>query len=119
MERDAKPTTVLDCDEGRRLGCATFCCRLIVRLDPDDVQLDPEGRRKNCVDKDPVDGLCVHLDRETMRCSIWERRPRVCRAYNCNEDPQLQVVLRDGFKSLRVLVTTPLPPARATVPKKE
>lgn len=27
------------------------------------------------------DGWCAALDRETMRCSIYERRPQVCRDF--------------------------------------
>lgn len=90
----------VDCDEGRRLGCGTFCCSKIVRYAPDEVVVDAMGRRKACVDKDPNDGRCIHLDRERFACGIWEQRPRVCREYDCNHDPLLQIVLRDGFRSL-------------------
>ncbi|MBI5496366.1 MAG: YkgJ family cysteine cluster protein [Deltaproteobacteria bacterium] len=101
--------TYLDCEEGRRLGCATFCCRLIVRLEEHERPLAAPGQpRKSCVDKDPVDGLCIHLDRTTHRCLIWEQRPAVCRTYECNTDPLLQVVLREGFSGLRALVTSRL-----------
>ncbi len=99
----------LDCDAGRRLGCNTFCCRLIVRLRED--EREPSDACKNCVDKDLRDGFCVHLDRETHRCGIWSRRPAVCRAYDCNRDPLLAIVLRDGFTSLVALVTSEPPPA--------
>ena len=96
---------VLDCEAGRRMGCATLCCRLIVRLR--EGERDPGGHDRplqHCVDKEPGDGLCVYLDREHWRCSVWERRPAVCREYDCNADPLLQVVLRDGFVSLTQLV---------------
>lgn len=99
----------VDCDAGRRLGCATFCCRLIVRLAPDEPH--PTGeRRGNCIDKDPVTGLCVHLERGTQRCGIWDKRPRICRAYDCNHDPSLQVVLREGYRSLTQLAFSDAPP---------
>lgn len=100
----------VDCDEGRRLGCGTFCCSLIVRYAPDEVVVDAAGQRKACVDKDKTTGACVHLDREHFGCAIWEERPRVCRQYDCNDDPLLQVVLRDGFRSL-------VSAARADVPR--
>ena len=104
-------TVVLDCDAGRRLGCASYCCRLIVRLAPAERDPgQPDNPAKHCIDKDPEDGLCVYFDRDTGRCSIWEDRPAICRAYDCNQDPLLQVVLRDGFSSLTRLVTsTPAP----------
>jgi hypothetical protein len=100
---------LVDCDAGRRRGCQTFCCRLIVRLAPE--ERDPADPRKNCVDKNPLDGLCIHLDRETSRCRIWNARPAVCRGYDCREDPLLEVVLREGFRSLTELVTAEARPA--------
>lgn len=101
--------SILDCEEGRRRGCSTFCCRLIVRLEKGERDPgQPENAAKHCVDKDP-DGLCTYLDRENHRCSVWEKRPNICRAYDCNEDPLLQIVLRDGYYSLIQLVTTPPP----------
>jgi hypothetical protein len=91
---------LIDCDAGRRLGCNTFCCRLIVRFYEDERPPGVDGSTaKGCVDKGP-DGLCVHLDRETDRCSIWEKRPRVCREYTCNDDYLLQVAVRMGVKNI-------------------
>lgn len=100
---------LLDCDEGRRLGCQTYCCRLIVRL------ADQErGSFEDAVSllaKDLGNGCCEHLDRESDRCLIWNERPEVCRQYDCNLDPLLQIVLRDGFTSVLDLVTSePVPP---------
>jgi len=94
----------IDCDEGRRLGCRTYCCRLLVRLDPEEREpsnddLPPKG----FVDKDP-DGNCIHYDMENHLCRIWHKRPRVCREYECNSDFLLQVALRNGFTSLGRLV---------------
>jgi uncharacterized protein len=95
----------VDCDAGRRLGCQTFCCRLLVRLDPDEREpgssLQPP---KGFVDKD-AEGYCVHFDRATRLCRIWARRPRVCRAYDCNADFLLQVALRREFRNIVQLVT--------------
>lgn len=95
----------VDCEKGRELGCATYCCRLLVRLDPDEREPSQDGLpAKGFVDKDE-NGCCVHLDPVTHRCRIWARRPRVCREYSCNEDLLLQVVLRTGFVSITRLVT--------------
>ena len=96
--------TVVDCEEGRRLGCHTFCCRLLVRLQAHERE---PGSMKSCVDKAP-DGLCLHLDRVSFRCGIWARAPAICAAYDCGTDPLLQVVLREGFTSLVKLVTSRL-----------
>ena len=91
---------VVDCEKGRQMGCATYCCRLLVRLDPDERETGPDGREQKFIEKREADGLCIHCDPETRRCDRWENRPRACRQYDCNEDPLLQVVLRDGFSSL-------------------
>lgn len=85
----------VDCDAGRSLGCRTFCCRLLVRLDPDErAPAAPGEVAKGFVDKDPEDGYCIHLDRQRWTCRIWATRPRVCRAYHCNDSAMLQAALR-------------------------
>ena len=105
-DSDARPVVLIDCEEGRRLGCATYCCRLIVRLEPGEVDPgQPDNTDKRCIDKDPVTGLCVYFDTETNRCRIWDQRPAVCRGFDCNKDPLLPLVLEFGFKSLVDLVT--------------
>lgn len=97
---DSDTGVVIDCEAGRRMGCATFCCRLIVRLGPG--ERDPRDPRdeKSCIDKDPSSGLCVHLDPKTKRCAIWNERPTACREFDCNEDYRLQVVLKQGISNL-------------------
>lgn len=96
-------TRLVDCDAGRRMGCATFCCRMMVRLQPDEMEKgDGITPPKGFVDKDP-EGYCVHIDRETGRCNNWGKRPRVCREYECNSDFMLQVVLRNGFTNIAEL----------------
>jgi hypothetical protein len=99
-------TADVDCDTGRSMGCNTFCCRLLVRLDPEEREPAAGGTtQKGYVDKDP-DGLCIHLDRANYRCRIWEKRPRICRAYDCNTDDLLQVAVRNGFANIVDLVKT-------------
>ncbi len=51
-----------------------------------------------------ADGLCVNLDRDTYLCRIWETRPSVCRAYDCNGDFLLQVAVRNPFRNIAELV---------------
>ena len=90
----------VDCDEGRRLGCQTYCCRMIVRLDPSERVPNVDGLpEKSCVDK-TEDGYCVNFDRETNYCAIWENRPRVCREYDCNSDIMLQAALRVHWRNI-------------------
>lgn len=64
-------------------GCGK-CCHLVVELAPlgDDVPeefvVEHDGVR--CMDQHG-DGACVALDRATRLCTIYERRPKVCRDF--------------------------------------
>lgn len=100
MTEQSARTVFVDCDAGRRLGCRTFCCRLLVRLKPHEMKRRDDGLPpKGFVDKTP-EGLCVHMDADSGRCRIWESRPETCREYSCNEDFMLQVALREEFASI-------------------
>lgn len=78
-------------------GCGS-CCRLIVHLQPEEFEQYPERDRYfatgkfRCLTTDRLyDGLwtlnrqtngdCTYLDSETRRCTIYERRPGVCRDF--------------------------------------
>lgn len=56
--------------------------------------------------KQDLDGYCHYLDRHSMRCSVWDKRPLVCRLYDCNQDPPLQAVLREGFQAFTQVIAT-------------
>jgi uncharacterized protein len=65
-------------------GCGK-CCHLLVELSPDldDVPetLVVEHSGVRCMDQHG-DGACIALDPETRLCTIYERRPQVCRDFN-------------------------------------
>src|SRR5215212_4247256 len=69
--------------------CRACCCRLEVILMGDDdppqqfVQKDRWGGE---VMARLDDGLCAALDRKTMLCTIYARRPGVCRDYAMGGD---------------------------------
>ena len=92
---------LLDCDAGRELGCKSFCCRLLVRLEEHERnEVDPATNRlKGYVDK-KANGICSHQDDETGLCQNWENRPKICREYDCNYDKLLQIVLVSKEKSI-------------------
>ena len=103
MQDDNIKAALIDCDAGRTLGCKSFCCRLLVRLEEHERhEIDPEtslvkgyvGKKEN--------GRCLHQDDETGLCANWENRPKACREYNCNHDPFLQTVLRSKGKSISI-----------------
>ena len=65
-------------------SCEACCCRLEVLLMGDDdvpqalTEDDPWG---GTVMRRLEDGWCAALDRNTMRCTIYGRRPFLCREY--------------------------------------
>ena len=38
------------------------------------------------------DGLCVLLDRETMKCKIYEDRPKVCKDYTTSRCGKIRIL---------------------------
>jgi len=65
--------------------CKACCCRLEVMLMGEDEHVpaeltvrDPWG---GWVMRREADGWCAALDRNTMRCTIYELRPLICRDY--------------------------------------
>jgi len=90
----------LNCDAGRKMGCRTYCCRLLVRLTEEDAErLYPDRPTARFLEK-ADDGLCIYLDKETFRCGIWEKRPEICRSFDCNTDFLLQVAVKEPFESI-------------------
>lgn len=72
---------------GNNISCSTCranCCRLEVLLMGDDdvpenmIAIDPWGGH---VMARLADGWCAALDRDTLLCRIYARRPGVCREF--------------------------------------
>lgn len=65
-------------------ACAACCCRLEVLLMGDD-DIPPELASKDhwggWVMRRLEDGWCAAVDRQNMRCLIYEQRPAVCREF--------------------------------------
>ena len=64
--------------------CEACCCRLEVLLMAEDdvpAALTAEDRWGGAVMRRLADGWCAAVDRNTMRCTIYARRPGVCRDY--------------------------------------
>jgi Fe-S-cluster containining protein len=64
------------------VSCEAYCCRLEVMLITDTgvpdnfIEIDKWGGRTMArLD----DGWCSALDRNTMSCIIYEKRPKICR----------------------------------------
>jgi len=79
----------IDC-ENRKHICRAACCTFAYALSLQDIR---EGIRwslgKPFMNAKEADGYCVHLNRDTLTCSIYERRPAVCRQYSCRNDQRV------------------------------
>lgn len=75
--------TVISCT-----SCKACCCRLEVMLMGDDdipVNLTKRDRWGGWIMKRLDDGWCSALNRNTMLCTIYERRPMICRDYQVGD----------------------------------
>lgn len=73
--------------------CAACCCRLEVMLMGDDdipEELTMQDQWEGWVMRRLEDGWCAALDRKTMLCSIYARRPFICREYELGDSDCLE-----------------------------
>jgi Fe-S-cluster containining protein len=88
-EEDGSEVTI---DHGEILPvCRALCCSFVFALTKEEVQkghIQWDRKRPYFIARDE-DGFCLHLDRKTLTCSIWEERPRRCRQYDCRQDPNV------------------------------
>ncbi|MCF8179566.1 MAG: YkgJ family cysteine cluster protein [Sulfuritalea sp.] len=70
-------------------NCSACCCQLEVMLMGDDdipAKLSIEDRWGGSVMRRLDDGWCIAVNRDTMKCSIYEIRPEVCREYQVGDN---------------------------------
>lgn len=68
--------------------CQARCCTLMFALTPAEVELGVvrfNADRPYFIARDE-DGLCPHLDRDTLGCGVWQQRPLRCRRYDCRDN---------------------------------
>lgn len=79
-----------DC-ENRWPICKGVCCKLWFPLSVQD--LDERIVKWNYSRPYGIaqreDGYCVHMDRSSLKCTIYENRPLICRTYDCREDKRI------------------------------
>lgn len=99
----------VDCEKRRHI-CRAACCKLSFALSWQDIQ---EGIRWSLgepfLNAKATDGLCVHLDRETRKCGIYNHRPAICRSYDCRPDTRIWL----DFEKMIInpdLFSTDIPP---------
>lgn len=80
----------IDCESRIHL-CRAACCGLRFPLSEQDLlegvaAWDPQHPYMNAQDDS---GQCVHHDLGSGRCSIYEKRPLPCRAFDCRADRRI------------------------------
>jgi hypothetical protein len=80
----------IDC-ENRVALCRAACCRLGVGLSSEDVR---EGILRWDVEMPYLmqraeDGWCVHMERGSCRCTVYDARPIPCRGFDCRNDTRI------------------------------
>jgi len=80
----------IDCASLMHL-CKARCCRLQVALDFQDLDdgLRWEYSRPYELRRRPEDGYCAYSERTTHRCGCYDKRPSICRTYDCREDKRV------------------------------
>jgi Fe-S-cluster containining protein len=80
----------IDCESRYHL-CRGACCALRFALssqDLDEAVVRWELGRPYLI-RQARDGRCVHQDRESFRCTVYQHRPGVCRMYDCSKDSRI------------------------------
>ncbi len=87
---DNKPVAEVDC-KGRLHLCKSACCKLdfalsVLELEAAEIKWDL-GRPYFI--RHDSGGYCTHLDWATGGCTVYEKRPGVCRNYSCSKDERI------------------------------
>ncbi len=80
------------------LGCQLLCCRrflVIVSQEDLDEGLEVHAPFIDVLKRAPS-GACQYLDEVGGKCSVWERRPRECRTYDCRTDSRFEELRAAG-----------------------
>ncbi len=75
--------------------CKAVCCKFPFALSRQDVKegiIQWEFGRPYLIAHD-TDGYCVHLNRDTYKCTVYEHRTVPCRGFDCQENEKWKVWL--------------------------
>jgi len=98
------------CEELLHL-CKARCCTLSFALstaDLDEGVIRWDYGQPYLIRQRASDGYCVHCDPDTLFCTVHQYRPRVCRSYDCREDPRIWI---DYAQRIPQPVNEPVPHA--------
>jgi Fe-S-cluster containining protein len=84
------PSPDIDCAARMHL-CKARCCTLSFELSDQD--LDEGGIRWELDEpyliRHDADGYCAHIDRATLGCTVYDKRPAACRGFDCRGDQRI------------------------------
>ena len=72
--------------------CKARCCALSFALSTEDLDegvIRWDYGQPYLIRQRSSDGYCVHNDPDSRGCTVHQFRPRVCRAYDCRNDPRV------------------------------
>ncbi|MCP4366862.1 MAG: YkgJ family cysteine cluster protein [Deltaproteobacteria bacterium] len=87
-----KDEACIDC-VNRLDVCEATCCKLPFALSKQDVEeriVRWEFGKPYLIAHDS-DGYCVHVDRETYKCTVHEHRPVPCRGFDCKDNEKWKI----------------------------
>jgi hypothetical protein len=90
-DEDGTDETVSSHGCGRKRTCKSICCSFTFALTKEEVTkgiIKWNKKRPYFIAREK-DGFCPHLDRRQLRCCIYKDRPKRCRKYHCNNDPNV------------------------------
>lgn len=77
-------------------GCQTACCTLQFELSPEDIAEGFEWEPNlPYMIRHEADGYCYLLDRKTHQCTVWEKRPKTCRIFDCRKKANFRRLWED------------------------
>jgi Fe-S-cluster containining protein len=119
---DASPEVEVDC-AARMHVCKAACCSLPFPLSADEVEAGDVkwDLGHPYVIRQSEQGYCVHNDRESGGCTVYDARPGVCRGYSCAEDDRIwldfdRMILNEEFLANRRRPDFRFRPASDAVP---
>lgn len=90
IDKHSVESPKIDCASLMHL-CKARCCRLAVALDFTDLDdgLRWEYSRPYELRRRQSDGYCVYSTPSTHRCEAYDKRPSICRSYDCRQDTRV------------------------------
>ena len=102
------------CDEVLHL-CEARCCSFdfaLSTVDLDEGVIRWDYGQPYRIRQRASDGYCVHHDPGARRCTVHGQRPRVCRVYDCRDDPRVWIDFARRIPAPREAAETPLAAVR-------